>query len=162
MDRFLLSDFSFLSSLVRRVIRPRPPHTPGTHQTPACRQIHRTLTSPPSLWPGRELRKYHYLLRLSWPPPAAIRLPLLRYPRSPFRGPGVPAASAQGLPIAQGTYLVAVYSIFKVQQEIVFLLTLLELFCQNGEPGKKFFSKKATLFFLKAQKNAHHGPEGPQ
>ena len=22
--------------------------------------LHRTLTSPPSLWPGRELRKYHY------------------------------------------------------------------------------------------------------
>ena len=35
----------------------------------------------------------------------------------------------------------AVYSIFKVQQEIVFLLTLLELFCQNGEPGKYFFEK---------------------
>jgi len=28
---------------------------------------HRRLTSPPSLWPGRELRKYHYRCPLSSP-----------------------------------------------------------------------------------------------
>jgi len=28
---------------------------------------HRRLTSPPSLWPGRELRKYHYRCLLSSP-----------------------------------------------------------------------------------------------
>ena len=29
--------------------------------------VHRTLTSPPSSWPDRELRKYHYPLHLSSP-----------------------------------------------------------------------------------------------
>ena len=29
--------------------------------------LHRHLTSPPSLWPGCELQKYHYPCMSSWP-----------------------------------------------------------------------------------------------
>ena len=48
-------------------ICPRRPHTgEHTRRLPA-KQVHRSLTSPPSLWPGRELRKYHYPQSLSWP-----------------------------------------------------------------------------------------------
>ena len=35
------------------------PECLGNHQTAACLPLHRNLTSPPSLWPGRELRKFH-------------------------------------------------------------------------------------------------------
>ncbi len=35
---------------------------------------HGNPTPAPSLWPGRELRKYHYPLHLSSPPPGAARI----------------------------------------------------------------------------------------
>lgn len=35
---------------------------------------HGNPTPAPSLWPGRELRKYHYPLHLSSPPPGATRI----------------------------------------------------------------------------------------
>ena len=41
------------------VIPPRPNIWEVTRRQPAM-LLHRNLTSPPSLWPGRELRKYHY------------------------------------------------------------------------------------------------------
>ena len=37
-------------------------------------QPHGSLTLAPSLWPDRELRKYHYPLYPSSPPPVAIRI----------------------------------------------------------------------------------------
>ena len=35
---------------------------------PVANRIHGSLTLAPSLWPDRELRKYHYSSCLSWPP----------------------------------------------------------------------------------------------
>lgn len=49
-------------------------------------RVHRNLTSPPSLWPSRELRKYHYSLCLSSPPPEAIRFSLYKFYRSLPKG----------------------------------------------------------------------------
>lgn len=40
-------------------------------------QLHRNLTSPPSLWPGRELRKYHCPQSESWRHAGAARILLL-------------------------------------------------------------------------------------
>ena len=42
-----------------RMLFAHAPRIQGTHRTPAAAQVHRNLTSPPSLWPGRESRKYH-------------------------------------------------------------------------------------------------------
>jgi len=36
------------------------PGSPGFLRGAPAKLLHRNLTSPPSLWPGRELRKYHY------------------------------------------------------------------------------------------------------
>ncbi|MDY5670977.1 MAG: hypothetical protein SPF20_05650, partial [Prevotella sp.] len=36
-----------------------------------AKQLHWRLTIPPSLWPDRELRKYHCTCRRSTPPPVA-------------------------------------------------------------------------------------------
>ena len=53
-----LLSFLFFASVRRRCAAP----------------LHRNRTSPPSLWPGRELRKYHCPQHLSSPPPGAARL----------------------------------------------------------------------------------------
>ena len=65
---FRLSHIHFFCSF-----RPRLPCIKEFIRCPAADRIHRYLTSPPSLQPGRELRKYHYPLCLSWPLPVAIR-----------------------------------------------------------------------------------------
>ena len=50
-----------LCALVDACYLPRSPHASGSVQTAALlQQLHRNLTFPPSLWPDRELRKYHY------------------------------------------------------------------------------------------------------
>ena len=77
-----------------RDICPRRPRYGEHTERLLAKQIHRPLTSPPSLWPGRELRKYHYLLCLSSPQPVAIRLSPHGFDRSPSRGPGAPAVTA--------------------------------------------------------------------
>ena len=41
-------------------ICPRRPETREVTRRQPAVLLHRNLTSPPSLWPGRELRKYHY------------------------------------------------------------------------------------------------------
>lgn len=56
--------------------------TPGVKALPlweiirrlTANQPHGNLTLAPSLWPDRELRKYHYLLHQSSPPPGAARI----------------------------------------------------------------------------------------
>lgn len=49
-------------------ICPRHPGITGIIRLVSLRSCsHRRLTSPPSLWPGRELRKYHYRCPLSSP-----------------------------------------------------------------------------------------------
>jgi hypothetical protein len=82
---------------------------------PAAYRIHRLLTSPPSLQPGRELRKYHCLLCLSSPLPAANRLSSPKLDRSLLRSSRVCKNSLRTpRPKAQGMYLMSVYSVFKV------------------------------------------------
>ncbi len=87
-------------------------------------RVHRNLTSPPSLWPSRELRKYHYSLCLSSPPPEAIRFLLYRLNRSLPKGRSWRTYN-HGLrfPSTQVMYLKNVYSIFKVQGGFVSPLT---------------------------------------
>ena len=51
------------------VICPRHPTCIREYiKRPAANRIHGNLTLAPSLWPDRELRKYHYSSCLSWPP----------------------------------------------------------------------------------------------
>ena len=67
-------------------------------------QLHRNLTSPPSLWPGRELRKYHCPSALVVAYPGTARSLLQWLYRSAFRvmarlQPGLeaPHLTAQGM-----------------------------------------------------------------
>ena len=55
-------------------ICPRRPESRENIRRRCAAPLHRNLTSPPSLWPGRELRKYHCPQHLSSPPPGAARL----------------------------------------------------------------------------------------
>ena len=64
--------------------------------------------SPPSSWPGRELRKYHCPRCLSSPPPAAIRIPLHGRFSLVIVSHGAPAAWLS----ASVTYLTTGYSVF--------------------------------------------------
>ena len=87
-------------------------------------RVHRNLTSPPSLWPSRELRKYHYSLCLSSPPPEAIRFLLYRLNRSLPKGRSWRTYNhGSRFPSTQVMYLKNVYSIFKVQGGFVSPLT---------------------------------------
>lgn len=66
---------------------------PGFTRRRAADSHHRTLTSPPSLWPGRELRKYLPGLIMASSggnPDPAVQV----FVRSPFRDHGVPTALA--------------------------------------------------------------------
>lgn len=40
----------------------------GNNTGGCCKQLHGSLTLAPSLWPDRELRKYHYRLHPLSPP----------------------------------------------------------------------------------------------
>ena len=60
---FVLDTPGVKALLLREVIRRQEAYPP-----------HRNFTSPPSLWPSRELRKYHYRLYLSLPPSGAARI----------------------------------------------------------------------------------------
>ena len=55
-------------------ICPRRPESRESIRRRCAAPLHRNRTSPPSLWPGRELRKYHCPQHLSSPPPGAARL----------------------------------------------------------------------------------------
>ena len=59
---------------VRSLICPRRPESRESIRRRCAAPLHRNRTSPPSLWPGRELRKYHCPQHLSSPPPGAARL----------------------------------------------------------------------------------------
>ena len=92
----------------------RTPARLGRHRTPARRQVHRILSSPPSSWPGRELRKYHYAPRL---PPSAGCGPAGRRGTVSLALPGSWRACGCGSRVcarARGTCLVAGYSVVKV------------------------------------------------
>ena len=77
-------------------------------------QLHRSLTFPPSLWPDRELRKYHYPSALVVALPVATRSLLQQSDRSALC---VVADLQTGLEvlhlIAQGMYLSGLYSVVK-------------------------------------------------
>ena len=68
-------------------ICPRRPESRESIRRRYAAPLHRNRTSPPSLWPGRELRKYHCPQHLSSPPPGAARLLSCKLYRSPVWGP---------------------------------------------------------------------------
>src|SRR5574344_2042954 len=88
-------------------------------------RVHRNLTSPPSLWPSRELRKYHYSLCLSSPPPEAIRFSLYKFYRSLPKGE-VMAHLQSRLEVSLDTSNVPEECIFNFQSsaENLFVLSL--------------------------------------
>ena len=55
-----------------------PPEVGNTFRYRLAMPNHRNLTSPPSLWLGCELQKYHCPYSASTPPPVAIRYLLQR------------------------------------------------------------------------------------
>ena len=67
----------------------------GITRRRSAKPLHRNLTSPPSLWPGRELRKYHYSRFPSSPPPVAVRVLSHGLYRSSLRSHGAPVRVAQ-------------------------------------------------------------------
>lgn len=67
-------------------ICPRRPESRENIRRRCAAPLHRNRTSPPSLWPGRELRKYHCPQHLSSPPPGAARLLSCKFYRSPVSG----------------------------------------------------------------------------
>ncbi len=62
------------TSLSRLNLSSTPQGMGSYHTVERRTQLHGHLTPAPSLWPGRELRKYHYPLHLSSPPPGAARI----------------------------------------------------------------------------------------
>ena len=127
--QFILRSPVYLDCLLFRVCTAlylsSTPREPGENIRRRCAApLHRTLTSPPSLWPGRELRKYHYPLCVSLPYPLqpdisdwfgiAHRLAFRNHPD----WAGVSWRTIMQLENLSrtGTYLMNVYEIFKVQQ----------------------------------------------
>lgn len=118
---------------------------------------HRNLTSPPSLWPGRELRKYHYPLCVSWLYPLqpdisdwfgiAHRLAFRNHPG----WAGVSWRTIMQLENLSrtGTYLMNVYEIFKVQQAERESLLSNRLICSSHPiaDGKSCFRTGSKRFF---------------
>lgn len=79
-----------------------------SHRRQCASLLHWNLTIPPSLWPDRELRKYHCPCPALTPPPVAIRHLLLR---NRYRPMGFMACSRR---LDQtGMYLKNEYSVFK-------------------------------------------------
>ena len=76
------------------LILPRHPGSMGFHQMAVCELLHRNRTSPPSLWPGRELRKYHCPCRISSPPPGADLTFAPANRSDPYNHYGVPAKAS--------------------------------------------------------------------
>ena len=94
-------------------ICPRRPESRESIRRRCAAPLHRNRTSPPSLWPGRELRKYHCPQHLSSPPPGAARLLSCKLYRSLISE--VVAHSRKRLrvqPIALGTCLDIQFSRF--------------------------------------------------
>ena len=82
-----------------------------SRQTAARLQLHRSSTFPPSLWPDRELRKYHCPSALVVARPVAIRSLLQWLYRSAFRvmaglqlGSEAPHLTAQGMYLSGCVY----------------------------------------------------------
>ena len=77
-------------------ICPRRPESRESIRRRCAAPLHRNRTSPPSLWPGRELQKYHCPQHLSSPPPGAARLLSCKLYRSPVWDRGALTKAAQG------------------------------------------------------------------
>ena len=76
-------------------ICPRHPGITGIIRLVSLRSCsHRRLTSPPSLWPGRELRKYHYRCLLLSPDQEQLGIFSRMYRSSRNRGSWRSAAQA--------------------------------------------------------------------
>ena len=79
-----------------------------SHRRQCASLLHWNLTIPPSLWPDRELRKYHCPCLALTPPPVAIRHLLLR---NRYRPDGLHGVQSKAWP--NGMYLKNEYSVFK-------------------------------------------------
>ena len=91
------------------------------HTVEQLTQLHGSHTPAPSLWPGRELRKYHYPLHLLLPPPGAARFPSYKCYRSPhFSGSWRTYDLGSVLRPAQVTCVINEYSIFKDHERFDF------------------------------------------
>ena len=108
-----LWSFSHLSTTPLRIRRITPV---GNHQAAACEPLHRNLTSPPSLWPGCELQKYHYSLPGSSPFRMQTQNPQLVKTAPSWQRSWRTAAWLSQKRRA-GTYLMNVYEVFNVQWE---------------------------------------------
>ena len=115
-----------VADLFSRLYLSSTPQGLGSYHTVEQRtQLHGLLTPAPSLWPGRELRKYHYPLHLLSPPPGAARFPSYKRYRSPSLC-GSWRAYDLGLTFrsAQVTCVINEYSIFKDHERFVFSVFL--------------------------------------
>ncbi len=110
-------------------ICPRHPGTVGIIRLVSLRSCsHRRLTSPPSLWPGRELRKYHYRCLLSSPDQEQLGI-FSRMNRSP-RNRGSWRSAAQAIPDSNVVLFPRLpddwYSVFNVPEKTVSPVSLPE------------------------------------
>ena len=142
-----------VADLFSRLYLSSTPQGLGSYHTVEQRtQLHGRLTPAPSLWPGRELRKYHYPLHLLSPPPGAARFPSYKRYRSPPLGGSWRAYDLSStFRSAQVTCVINEYSIFKDHERFVFFCfscpspiysfgAILEVFLT-------FFSKNFLIFF---------------
>ena len=86
-------------------ICPRRPESRESIRRRCAAPLHRNRTSPPSLWPGRELRKYHYSRFLSSPPPVAIRILSHGLNRSSLWSLGAPVKMAREIGNVPGDWI---------------------------------------------------------
>ena len=111
-----------VADLFSRLYLSSTPQGLGSYHTVEQRtQLHGRLTPAPSLWPGRELRKYHYSLYLFSPPPGATRFPSYRrYRSSLFSGSWRAYDLSSTFRSAQVTCVINEHSIFKDHERFVF------------------------------------------
>ncbi len=105
------------TSLSRLNLSSTPQGMGSYHTVERRTQLHGHLTPAPSLWPGRELRKYHYPLCLFLPPPGAARLLSYKRYRSPHLSGSWRAYDLGSVfQPTQVTCVINEYSVFKVHE----------------------------------------------
>ena len=130
------------------LIRPCPPNAQKEFiKHPAANRVHRVSTSPPSLWPSRELRKYHYSLCLSSPHRKQSGFRCISFiARFHKEGRDAPTTQLRVSP-AQVMYLMNVYSIFKVHRRTFLISEKMSSSYSQRKPRKvKPLSKKIKKF----------------
>ena len=118
-------------------------------------QLHRNLTSPPSLWPGRELRKYHYPSAPVVARPVAIRSLLHWLYRSAFRVmAGLQPGSVAPHLTAQGMYLSG--CVFSCQGSLIDLLYFQGISSLSNVKQSMFYAVGSYIFcFFTPSLNSH-------